>query len=105
MFSLTNTNWLVAYRCLSLLINQPSDDQRLADGYPWQMYILHDSPYNCETRYFRGEGINLIRTLSHIAEKTFNGIGGANVAVHHQRKIVIGQKMLLVFAEAPYGVG
>jgi hypothetical protein len=79
--------------------------QLLADGNPWQTNILHDGPHNRETRCFCCEGINLIRSLSYIAKKTFNGIGGANVAVHHLREIVIDQKMLLVFTEAAYGLG
>src|SRR5450755_773951 len=76
--------------------------QLLADGNPRQMKILHDGPHNRETGCFCGKGINLIRSLSDIAKKTFNGIGGANIAVHHLWKVVIGQKMLLVFAEATY---
>jgi hypothetical protein len=67
--------------------------QLLADGNPWQMNVLHDGPHNRDTGCFCCERVNLIRSLSYIAKKTFNGIGGANVAVHHVGKVVIGQKM------------
>jgi hypothetical protein len=90
-----NTGWL--------FIDQPRDDQRLADGNPWQMNVLHHSPDNRETRCFRREGVNLICPLPYIAEKTFNGIGRADIAVHHVRKVIIGQKVLLIFAKASYG--
>jgi hypothetical protein len=69
------------------------------------MNILHHSPDNRKTRCFRREGVNLICPLPHSAEKTFNGIGGANRTVHHRRKVILGQKMLLVLAETPYGFG
>lgn len=77
--------------------------QLLADGNPWQTNILHSGPYNREAGCLGCERVNLIRSLSYIAKKTFYRIGGANVAVHHLRKVVIGQKMLLVFAEAADG--
>jgi hypothetical protein len=73
-------------------------------GIRGRMNILHDGPHNRETRCFGCERVNLICSLSYIAKKTFNGIGGANIAVHHLGKVVIGQKMLLVFIEAAYGL-
>src|SRR5450631_522896 len=76
--------------------------QLLANGNPWQTNILHDGPYNREAGCFGCERVNLIRSLPYIAKKTFDGIGSANITMHHLWKIVIGQKMLLVFAEATY---
>src|SRR5450631_4711902 len=77
--------------------------QLLADRNPWQTNILHDSPHNRDTGCFCCERVNLIRSLPYIAKKTFDGIGGANITMHYLWKIVIGQKMLLVFAEAADG--
>src|SRR5450432_1406048 len=77
--------------------------QLLADRNPWQTNILHNSPYNRDAGCFGCEGVNLIRSLSYIAKKTFNRIGGANVTVHHLWKVVIGQKMFLVFTKAANG--
>jgi hypothetical protein len=48
--------------------------QLLVDGNPWQMNILHGCPDNSKTGCLCSEGVNLICSLSHIAEKTLNGI-------------------------------
>jgi hypothetical protein len=60
--------------------------QRLADGNLGQANILHHGPDNRQTARLGGEGVNLIGALPHIAEQAFNGIGAANVAVHHLRE-------------------
>lgn len=65
MFAFTNPEILVGF------FNHPSNDQRLADGNPWQMNILHRRPHNRETRCFRREGVNLVCPLSHEARKSF----------------------------------
>ena len=45
--------------------------------------ILHRSPNNRDATGFCRESTNLVSALSHVTEKAFNGIGGANIAVHH----------------------
>jgi hypothetical protein len=90
MSACTNPEILVGF------FNHPGNDQRLADGNLWQMNILHCRPHNRETRCFCREGINLIGSLSSITEKAFNRIRRANVTMHHRRKAIIGQQMLLV---------
>lgn len=52
------------------------------------MDILHRGLNNREATGFLCKGINLIGALPNVAEKTFDGIGTANVAVHHRRKRV-----------------
>jgi hypothetical protein len=51
--------------------------QWLADGNPGHVYPLHDCPHNRQTARFRGEGINLISSLSNVTKKAFNRIGRA----------------------------
>ena len=70
----------------------------LVDWNAWQVYILHDSPNNRQTRCLCREGVNLVRALSHIAKKTFNRIRGANITMHDWWKVVKGEKMLFIFA-------
>ena len=47
-----------------------------------QMDVLHHSPHDGQTTRLGRKGINLISPLPHIAEKAFNRIGAANVAIH-----------------------
>src|SRR5215469_3057355 len=62
---LTQLAWLVAYK-------PPSDPcQPLADWDLRQAYILHHCPDDGQATVFGREGINLIRALPNIAEKTF----------------------------------
>src|SRR5205085_9430140 len=48
--------------------------------------ILHHSPDKGQTTHLSREGINLIGTLSHIAEKALDGIGGLDVPMHDRWK-------------------
>jgi hypothetical protein len=58
---------------------------------------LHGCPNDGQATAFRGERINLISALPNIAKKTFNGIGTANVAMHHWWKRIKRQQMLFIF--------
>jgi hypothetical protein len=62
--------------------------QLLADRNLGQVNILHHRPDDGQTTGFRGESVNLIRALPDIAKETFNGIGAANVAMHHRWKSI-----------------
>src|SRR6266487_4683132 len=42
---------------------------------------------------------NLVRALSHVTKKTFNGIGRANIAMHHRWEGIKGEQMLFIFTE------
>src|SRR6266699_2353220 len=46
--------------------------------------------------------IDLIGALAHIAEETFNGIGGLNVAVHRLRKGVKCEEVLFILRQASH---
>lgn len=81
--------------CLSLL----------RDGYLGQVDILHDGPNDRQTTGFCGEGVNLIRALSYVTKKTFNRIGRPNIAMHHLRESIKGEKMLFIFTQTADGFG
>lgn len=57
--------------------------ERLADRDPGQANILHHRPHDGQATGFGRERIDLIGALAHEAPQAFNGIGAANVAVHH----------------------
>jgi hypothetical protein len=67
-----------------------------------QTDILDGCPNNGKTAGLRGEGINLIGPLSHIAKQTFDSIGGLNMAMHGRRKLVKRQQMLFILSQASY---
>jgi hypothetical protein len=67
--------------------------------------ILHHSPDNGETAHLRREGINLIATLSHMAEKAFDGIGRLNMTRHGRGKGIKREEMLFILSQAPYCFG
>lgn len=79
--------------------------QNLVDWNLGHMDVLHDSPNDRETTGFCCERIDLVRSLPNIAKETFNGIGGANVAMHHWWKRIKGQHMLFIFHQAADGFG
>ena len=79
--------------------------QFLGDRNLWQADILHDRPHDGQTAGFRREGVDLIRALPHITEKTFNRIGAANVTVHDRRKSVKGEEMFFILTKAADGFG
>ena len=70
----------------------------LGDGYSVETDILHHGPDNCQATRFSREAVNLIGTLPHIAEQTFDGIGALNVSVHGRRELVKRQEVLFIFA-------
>ncbi len=65
----------------------------------------HHSPHHRQATGFRREGINRIRAPTHIAKHTFNGVGAADIAVHHRRESVKGQEMLFILREAAHCFG
>src|SRR5713226_3189364 len=73
------TNYLLLTHPFRLVVYVPTaiSASPLRNGNLGQTDILHDSPDNGETTGFRGEGINLIGALPHIAKEAFNGIGRA----------------------------
>jgi hypothetical protein len=66
---------------------------------------LHHGPDNGETTGFRGESVDLIRTLPNIAKEALDRIGATDVAMHDWWKVVKGQEMVLILAEAAYSFG
>jgi hypothetical protein len=48
------------------------------------------------------EHVNLVGALSHIAKEAFDGVGRLNVTMHHLRKRVKRQRMLLVLNQTSY---
>jgi hypothetical protein len=79
--------------------------QPLADGNLRHVDILHHRPNDGQTTGFRGEGIDLVRSLPNIAKEAFDGVGCANIAVHDRWESVKRQQMLFIFAEAADGFG
>ncbi len=65
------------------------------------MNILHNRPNDRQTTRFCREGINLVCPLPNIAEKAFDGIGGANVTMHDLWEGIKCQEMLFIFTETP----
>ena len=51
-----------------------------------QADVLDRRPDNGQTTGLGREGVDLICALSHVAEETFDGIGGLNVSMHPLRK-------------------
>ena len=51
-----------------------------------QADILDRGPDNRQATGLRGEHVDLIGALPHIAEETFNGIGRLNVPVHRRQE-------------------
>lgn len=70
-----------------------------------QADVLYRRPDNAETTGLGREGVNLIGTLPHIAEETFDGIGGLNVSMHRLRKGKEGQGVLFVLGQTSHGLG
>jgi hypothetical protein len=97
--SLTQPLWLVEYRPTATR-NPP-----LADRNLWQADILYHRPHNRQATGFRREGIYRISAPTHIAKQTFNGVGAADVAMHHLGEGVKGQEMLFIFAQAAHRFG
>ena len=67
-----------------------------------QADVLDGRPDNRKATRFRGEHINLIGALPHLAEEAFDGIGGLNMAVHGLRKLVKRQGLLFLFGQASH---
>ena len=65
----------------------------------WEPYVLHDCPDDSEATRLRRKGIDLVGAAPHIAEKALDGIGGADIPMHHLGKIVKGQQMCFVFPQ------
>ena len=70
-----------------------------------QTDVLHGRPDNGQATGLRGEDVDLIGALAHIAEKTFNGIGALNMAVHRLRKGVKREKVLFILRQASHCFG
>ena len=59
-----------------------------------QADILHRCPDNRQATGLRGEDVDLIGALAHIAEETLDRVGGLNVPMHRSRKIIKCQRFL-----------
>lgn len=88
---------------LSLSLAIPAE--LLANRDFWQANILHDRPDDRHTTGFGREGINLIGALAHIAKEAFNGIGAANVAMHHCWKRIKRQYMFFILHQTAKSFG
>ena|ERR1700756_3817734 len=67
-----------------------------------QTYTLHDGPNDRDTTRFCRKSINLIGAISNIAKKALNRICASDISVHDAWKLIKRQKMLFIFAQAPY---
>ena len=70
-----------------------------------QVDILDGGPDNRQTTGLRGEHVDLIGALAHIAEETLNGISGLNMPMHGGRELVKGQEVLFILNEASHRLG
>jgi hypothetical protein len=57
---------------------------------------------NGEATLLGGEDVNLIGALPHEASEAFDSVGRLNVTMHHLRKCIKCQQMLLVFSQTAY---
>ena len=67
-----------------------------------QANVLHRGPDNRQATGFRGEDVDLISPLPHIAKQTFDGVGGLNVPMHGRRKGIERQGVLFVLSQASH---
>ena len=67
-----------------------------------QSNALDGGPDDRQATHLGGEHVDLIGALAHIAEKTFNGIGGLDVAMHDRWKRVKRQQMLFILRQASH---
>lgn len=67
-----------------------------------QTDILDGRPDNGQTPGLRREGVNLIGTLPHIAEETFESIGGLNVSVYALRERIKREGLLFFLGQASH---
>jgi hypothetical protein len=67
--------------------------------------ILNRGPDNSQATGLRGEHVNLIGALPHIAAEAFDGIGGLYMPVHGSRKGIERQGLLFLFSQASYRFG
>ena len=70
-----------------------------------QADILDRGPDNRQATVLSREDVDLISPLPHIAEETFNGISGLNVAMHRLRKRIKRQEMFFVLSQASHRFG
>ena len=70
-----------------------------------QADILDRGPDNRQATVLGREDVDLISPLPHIAEQTFNGISGLNVAMHRGRKRIKRQEMFFVLSQASHRFG
>ncbi|SRR6266700_3711115 len=67
-----------------------------------QADILDRGPDNRQATVLGREDVDLISPLPHIAEETFNGISGLNVAMHRLRKRIKRQEVLFILSQASH---
>ena len=70
-----------------------------------QTDILNRGPDNRQATALGREHVNLVGVLSHIAKETFDGVGRLKVTMHHLRKRIKRQQMLLVLSQTSYRFG
>jgi hypothetical protein len=70
-----------------------------------QANILDRRPDNRETTAFRREDVDLIGTLPHIAEETFNGIGRLNMPMHDGRELVKRESLSFFLGQTSHRFG
>jgi len=70
-----------------------------------QANVLDRGPDNRQATGLGCEDVNLIGALSHIAKETFDGVGRLHVTMHHLRKRIKCQEMLLVLSQTSYRFG
>ena len=68
-----------------------------------QADILDGGPDNRQTTALCREDIDLIGPLPHIAEQTFNGIGGPDMPMHPLRKVVKREGFFFFLCQTAHG--
>ena len=67
-----------------------------------QTDILDGGPHNRQATGLCREDIDLIGTLPHIAEQTFNGIRALKMSVNRLRKPIKRQQVLFILSQAAH---
>jgi hypothetical protein len=96
---LTNPRWLVVGSTFR------SQSATALYGDFVQADIPDRGPDNGQATGLRGEHVNLIRALPHVAKEAFDGIGGLNMSVHGGRKLIERQGLLFLFSQTSHRFG
>ncbi len=66
-----------------------------------QSDTLNRGPDDSEATHLRGEDVNLVGALPHIAKQALGSVGRSNVAIHRLREVIKGEGLALFLAQTP----